>query len=401
MNPTLEKEFENLKSIFMQQNYPFDGLIIAIRIDSGNFAFAVNGNKPNSITKEQLSAKFPLFEKIFNKKADRDVIVIVKPKYTLQAIAKDFDVLPVLDDLPQIVGLQAKLCDGDDTKQILSALQKQDACLLKNHTEYGNAVLAVGSSLALIATTVAIVEKSSQAMVEGELLGGAKPLSLEICNFYRELYLSRYSKIDQSIESLSSADSQRIISDDEMSLRQELVDYGNNLVKENLTQGTWGNLSVRFNEQYMLITPSGLAYNRRTPEDMFRVEFHEMTLEGKLAPSVEQGFHATIYRKHEKINGVIHTHSFNCSVFAAANQVLPITIPDAIALLGNSSGYCSYAKPGSDELVNGVSAAIADDIWSCIMGNHGMTVCGSSLPDTFERTVLMEKAARYYLDELS
>lgn len=69
-------------------------------------------------------------------------------------------------------------------------------------------------------------------MVEGELLGGAKPLSLEICNFYRELYLSRYSKIDQSIESLSSADYQRIISDDEMSLRQELVDYGNNLVKK-------------------------------------------------------------------------------------------------------------------------------------------------------------------------
>jgi len=186
-----------------------------------------------------------------------------------------------------------------------------------------------------------------------------------------------------------------------MILRQELVEFGNHLVEENLTQGTWGNLSVRLDDQYMLITPSGMAYSRLTPYDMVRVNYHDMTHEGKLAPSVEQGFHAAIYREHEKINGVIHTHSFNCSVFAAANKALTITLPEAAALLGNCSGYCSYAKAGSDELAAGVSTAITDDVWSCIMGNHGMAVCGSSLPDTFERTILMEKAARYHLDQLS
>ncbi|MGI6578957.1 MAG: class II aldolase/adducin family protein [Saccharofermentanales bacterium] len=401
MNSDLEKQFDNLNSTFNKQNYPLADLIVAVRINSDNYVCALHGNKPEQVTKNQLSAQFPLLAKIFTKKSDRDVIVIAKPKYVLQAIAKGFDILPVLDDLPQIVGLQAKLCDGNNTEQILSALTKQDACLLANHAEYGNAVLAIGSSLALISATVAIVEKSSQAMVEGELLGGAKPLSSEICNYYREVYLSRYSKMDKSIESLSASDYQREISAHETALRQELVDFGNNLVKENLTQGTWGNLSVRLDDQYMLITPSGMAYNRLTPYDMVRVNYHDMTHEGKLAPSVEQGFHAAIYREHQKINGVIHTHSFNCSVFAAANKALTITMPEAISLLGKSSGYTSYAKPGSDELVKGVSSAITDEVWSCIMGNHGMTVCGSSLPDTFERTVLMEKAARFYLDELS
>ncbi|HHU53221.1 MAG TPA: class II aldolase/adducin family protein [Clostridiaceae bacterium] len=401
MIPDLEKQFDNLYSSFNKQNYPLEDMIVTVRINPDKCVFALHGNKPEPASKEQFSAQFPLLAKIFAEKSDRDVIIIAKPKHSLQAIAKCCDILPVLDDLPQIVGLQAKLCDGNNTEQILSVLEKQDACLLANHAEYGNAVLAIGSSLAAISTTVAIVEKSSQAMLEGELIGGAKPLSLEICNFYRELYLSRYSKMDKSIESLASADYQRKIPDYEINLRQELVDYGNYLVEENLTQGTWGNLSVRLDDQYMLITPSGMAYSRLTPYDMVRVDYHNMTHEGKLAPSVEQGFHAAIYREHENINGVIHTHSLNCSVFAAANQALTITLPEAAALLGDCSGYCPYAKAGSDELAAGVCSAITDDVWSCIMGNHGMTVCGSSLPDAFNRTVLMEKAARYYLDELS
>jgi L-fuculose-phosphate aldolase len=54
----------------------------------------------------------------------------------------------------------------------------------------------------------------------------------------------------------------------EQELRQALVDYGNKLVEAGLVQGTWGNLSVRFDEKYMLTTPSGLDYTILTPEDM-------------------------------------------------------------------------------------------------------------------------------------
>ncbi|MCI2147786.1 MAG: class II aldolase/adducin family protein, partial [Clostridiales bacterium] len=44
-----------------------------------------------------------------------------------------------------------------------------------------------------------------------------------------------------------------------------LVVYGQRLLASGLVQGTWGNLSVRLNEDQMLVTPSGLDYERVKP----------------------------------------------------------------------------------------------------------------------------------------
>ena len=393
-----EKQFAELKRVLAKQNIPLENLHVGLRLDPDNYLYLVNDSQPEALNKKDFTKKAPLFAKIFEGKAERDVILTCQPKYTQKAIAKNLDILPVLDDLPQIVGLKAKLCQGNDQKSILRALRKQDACLLAGHQTYGNAVLAIGTSLGLISSTAAIVEKSAQAMVEAQCLGGAKKLSYRISKNYRKLYLDRYSKMDQELESLSAQDYERKIPAAELSLRQALVDFGKKLVRENLTQATWGNLSARLDRQYMLITPSGMAYNRLTPYDMVRVDYHSMKHEGKLKPSVEQGFHAAIYREHEEINAMIHTHSFNCSVFAAANQALPIIMPAAIPHLGSHSGYCPYEMPGSNELAKAVATAITDSVWSCIMGSHGMAVCGSSIEDSFEKTLLMEQAARYYLD---
>lgn len=398
LDPELAAQFENLIKVLSKQNYPLEKLYIVYRINPDSYAYVANGSQPEILRKKALEIQAPLFIKIFEQKPDRDVIITCQSNYVVKAIAKNFDILPVLDDLPQIVGLKAKLCSGADENTILKTLLKHDACLLSEHEIYGNAVLAIGTSLNKISATVAIVEKSAQAMVEGKILGGAKKLSYLTSYNYRKIYLSMYSQMDKNLVSLTAKDYDRQISAEEMTLRNSLVDHGNRLVTENLTQGTWGNLSVRLDEQHMLITPSGMAYNRLTPYDMVRVNYHTLQHEGKLKPSVESGIHADIYRKHQKINGIIHTHSFNCSVFAAANKPLPIIMPAAITSLGSHSGYCPYKKPGSDELVKAVSDAITDIVWSCIMGNHGMIVCGSSLPSTFDHTLLMEQAARYYLD---
>ncbi|MCR5134736.1 MAG: class II aldolase/adducin family protein, partial [Clostridiales bacterium] len=55
------------------------------------------------------------------------------------------------------------------------------------------------------------------------------------------------------------------MSGDEWSKRCLLVEYGKKLLETGLVQGTWGNLSIRLDDEYMLVTPSGLDYNRLTP----------------------------------------------------------------------------------------------------------------------------------------
>ena len=59
----------------------------------------------------------------------------------------------------------------------------------------------------------------------------------------------------------------------ETELRQLVKDSGVRLLEENLVQGTWGNISVRLDEDHMLVTPTGLDYYHLTPEDMFQCRF--------------------------------------------------------------------------------------------------------------------------------
>ena len=41
-----------------------------------------------------------------------------------------------------------------------------------------------------------------------------------------------------------------------------------------LVAGTWGNISARIDEDYMVITPSGMNYDSLCPEDMVVVDLN-------------------------------------------------------------------------------------------------------------------------------
>ena len=82
-----------------------------------------------------------------------------------------------------------------------------------------------------------------------------------------------------------------------------------------LVQGTWGNLSIRLDDKYMLVTPSGLDYTRLTPADMVKVNISTLAYEGSLKPTSEKGLHAEVYKQRPDAGAVIHTHSKYCCVF--------------------------------------------------------------------------------------
>ena len=83
----------------------------------------------------------------------------------------------------------------------------------------------------------------------------------------------------------------------EWELREKLCEYGKKLVKTGLVQGTWGNLSIKLDDTYMLVTPSGLDYTRLTPADMVKVNISTLEYEGSLKPTSEKGLHAEVYKQ--------------------------------------------------------------------------------------------------------
>ena len=181
----------------------------------------------------------------------------------------------------------------------------------------------------------------------------------------------------------------------EQELRQALVDYGNKLVEVGLVQGTWGNLSVRLDEKYMLTTPSGLDYTRLTPSDMVKVEIATLKYEGSKKPTSEKGLHAEIYAKRPEIGAVIHTHAKYSSVFAAANKDMPV-LDEYMDDFGPVIKLAKYALPGTKALKKNTVEAVGEG-YGAIMANHGMIACGETLEDAFKNCSKIEENGKKYL----
>ncbi len=180
-------------------------------------------------------------------------------------------------------------------------------------------------------------------------------------------------------------------------LREQLVTYGKKLVETGLVQGTWGNLSLRLDEKYMLVTPSGLDYTRLTAADMVKVCIDTLEYVGDLPPTSEKSLHAAIYETRPEVGAVIHTHSRLCSVFAAARRPVPVKDPEMQEIFGSRIPLAKYALPGTGALRDNTVSALGQG-WGCIMSGHGMIACGSSLEDAFDHCQQMEACCGSYLE---
>ncbi len=180
--------------------------------------------------------------------------------------------------------------------------------------------------------------------------------------------------------------------------REMLVVYGQRLLASGLVQGTWGNLSIRLNDEEMLVTPSGLDYERLQPEDMVVVSIKNLKYDrfGN-KPTSERGLHAGIYRRRPDAGAVIHTHSTYCSVFAAAKMPLEVENPALAEEVGSIIRVADYARPGTNALSRNTIRALGSGK-GCIMAHHGMICCGVDLKQAFHTCSAIEEAARQYIE---
>lgn len=184
---------------------------------------------------------------------------------------------------------------------------------------------------------------------------------------------------------------------DEREGRELLVEYGKRLLESGLVQGTWGNISVRLDDDYMLTTPSGLDYERVTPDDMVKVEIKTLKFEGETKPTSEKALHAGIYANRQEIGAVIHTHSKYCSIFAASRMPIQVEDKELVGRLGEVLKIAEYGLPGTSKLTKNTIKALGTSP-GCIMSNHGMICCGTDIEDAFGVCGDMEKAAQEYVD---
>lgn len=164
-----------------------------------------------------------------------------------------------------------------------------------------------------------------------------------------------------------------------------------------LTAGTWGNISGRIDDEYMVVTPSGLDYSKLTPDQMVIVNMKTGAHEGNLKPTIEVPMHAKLLLTRPEVNGIVHTHSSKALAVAVTHQGIPPICDDQVQILGGDIRCAAYTHPGGDEMAEAVAKAIEGRL-GALIANHGALAMGRTLREALIGATVLEKTAQIWID---
>lgn len=96
------------------------------------------------------------------------------------------------------------------------------------------------------------------------------------------------------------------------------------LPRYQLVTFTWGNVSQIDRESGLfVIKPSGVDYEKMTPEDMVVMNLKGEKVEGDLNPSSDTPTHLELYKAFPEIGGIVHTHSSYATSWAQSGRSIP------------------------------------------------------------------------------
>jgi len=107
-------------------------------------------------------------------------------------------------------------------------------------------------------------------------------------------------------------------------LKKQVYEANMLLPKYNLVTFTWGNVSGIDREKGLfVIKPSGVPYEKLTPDMMVVMDLNGNKVEGDLNPSSDTPTHAELYRRFPALGGVVHTHSRWATIWAQSGRSIP------------------------------------------------------------------------------
>ncbi|MCZ4096179.1 MULTISPECIES: class II aldolase/adducin family protein [Streptomyces] len=173
----------------------------------------------------------------------------------------------------------------------------------------------------------------------------------------------------------------------------ELVATARRSVTDGLVVGTSGNVSVRVGD-LVLVTPTGVPYDRLGPVDAVAVDLDGRQVAGRLRPTSELPMHLAVYRG-TGARAIVHTHAVHATAVSTLVDELP-AIHYMAAAMGGRIRVAGYAPYGTDELAAQVLRALRDRS-ACLMRNHGTLVYGATLDQAYDRTAQLEWMCQVWL----
>jgi L-ribulose-5-phosphate 4-epimerase len=180
-------------------------------------------------------------------------------------------------------------------------------------------------------------------------------------------------------------------------LRRQVLNHARQILTDGLAHGSQGNLSAFDRERGLVaITPSATDYTTMTDEDIVIVDVEGNIVEGRWRPTIETPLHTLFYRRRPDVGAVIHCHAPHASGFAAALKPIPMVLAEAACCIGDEVPVAPFMPSGTSEFAEFMLDVIGQGT-AAIMGQHGIVVCGASLPRAYSTAIAVEDCARAYL----
>lgn len=196
-------------------------------------------------------------------------------------------------------------------------------------------------------------------------------------------------------------------------LKKTVCDANKDLPRYGLVTFTWGNVSAIDRKSGLLvIKPSGVEYDRLTPEDMVVVDLEGRKVEGRYKPSSDTPTHVELYKAFPEIGGIVHTHSTYATSWAQAGRSIPCygtthadyiyeEVPCVRCLTADEIAE-NYEENTGHLIVREFLRMCKDPVSvpAVLCKNHGPFTWGKDAEEAVHNAVVLEEVARMaYLAE--
>ncbi|MCE2438429.1 MAG: class II aldolase/adducin family protein [Candidatus Latescibacteria bacterium] len=173
----------------------------------------------------------------------------------------------------------------------------------------------------------------------------------------------------------------------------DILEAGRRLYDRGYIVSSDGNISARFDEGRLIVTPGGLCKGNLSVEDLCVCDMEGRKIGGLRSPSSEIGMHLFLYRERPDIKAVVHAHPPTATGFSVAG--MPLTdcvLPEVVITLG-SIPTAKYGTPGGPEISEPIRRFVKDyDAY--LLENHGATTVGSDVMNAYFKMETLEHFAR-------
>ena len=190
-------------------------------------------------------------------------------------------------------------------------------------------------------------------------------------------------------------------------LKKRVYEANMLLPKYQLVTFTWGNVSeIDPETKLFAIKPSGVEYEKLTPDDMVIMDLNGNKVEGKYNPSSDTATHLELYKAFPDIKGVVHTHSSYATSWAQAGRSIPCygtthadyiygEVP-CVRCLTKEEIEEAYERNTGILIVNEFKRLEKDPVAvpGVLCKNHGVFTWGKDAHDAVHNAVVVEEVAK-------